>query len=352
MAWENAKPILRPEGVHMGVMKVDKDKCTACGLCIQNCPFQAWEKSEDDTPKLKASYECFSCYNCMVACPVDAISIGSSYHVDSGFWATDPHPLPAKMPLEARDAQDNPTEWNAIEKAVFERRSVRNFKEDPVPESYIRRILEAGRFAPSAGNCQPWKFIVVTDKDFIAEMDRHIQATISGLHGMYMNDEMVKGLSGMVENNPNPGVFDPRQIIGGSGAITKQTLPPSLNAPALILIAGDMRAIAGPQLNIGICGQNMNLVANSLGIKACWVGFYAVVSSNSAIMEKLGVKPPWQIITSLVLGWPKFRQEGVVPREYRPVTWFRGGNREPDIEAEPPLPEVSRMSRHKGKEAK
>jgi len=332
MAWEDVKPILRPDSVHMGVMTADKDACTSCGLCLQNCPFQAWEMDEDEHPRLKEKYECFSCYNCMVVCPVDAISIVESYHVDSGFWASEPNPIPAKLPMEPRDAEGNLAEWNAIERAVFQRRSVRNFKEDPVPESLIRRVLEAGRFAPSAGNCQPWKFIVVTDKELIKEMDEFIWGTINGLHAMYMNDDMVQGLAGMAENNPNPGVFDPRQIIGGSGAIAKKHLPPLLKAPAVILIAGDSRAITGPQLNVGICGQNMNLVANSLGIKACWVGFSQVVNMNPAIVQKLGLKPPWQVVTALVLGWPRFKQEGVVPREYRPVTWFREGGGGPEID--------------------
>ncbi|MEW6188054.1 MAG: nitroreductase family protein [Thermodesulfobacteriota bacterium] len=325
MAWEDVKPILRPEGVHMGIMKVDKDLCTGCGLCIQNCPFSAWEMGGDDHPVLKEKHDCFSCYNCMVVCPVDALSIQESYHVDSGYWASEPNPIPARMPMEARDKDGNPTEWNAIERAIFERRSVRNFKEDPVPESLIRRVLEAGRFAPSAGNCQPWKFIVVTDKSLIKEMDTAIYGIISGLHGMYMNDQMIQGLVPIVESNPNTGTWDPRQIIGGSGAISRGALPPSLAAPAIIIIAGDTRAITGPQLNIGICGQNMNLVANSLGIKACWIGFYSVLNMVPPLFEKLGLKPPWQVISSMVLGWPKFKQEGIVPREFRPVTWFRPG---------------------------
>ena len=332
MAWEDVKPILRPEGVHMGVMKVDKEKCTGCGLCIQNCPFSVWEMGEDDHPRAKEKYDCFSCYNCMVVCPAEALSIQESYHVDKGFWASEPCPIPTRFPMEARDKDGKLTEWNAMERAIFERRSVRNFKEDPVPESYIRRVLEAGRFAPSAGNCQPWKFIVVTDKTFIKEMDTAIHGLISGLHGMYMNDDMVQGLAPMYEANPNPGIYDPRQIIGGSGAISRGALPPSLAAPAIIIMAGDTRAISGPQLNIGICGQNMNLVANSLGIKACWVGFYAFLNLMPPLMEKLGLKPPWQVISSLVLGWPKFKQEGIVSREYRPVTWFREGGKGPEID--------------------
>jgi nitroreductase/NAD-dependent dihydropyrimidine dehydrogenase PreA subunit len=333
MAWDDVKPILRPEGVHMGVMKADADKCTQCGLCMENCPFGAWEAGDDGLPRMRDEYECFSCYNCMAACQEDAIVIVDVYHVDPGhYWATDPRPLGARMPLEPKDAEGKPDKWNEIERAVMERRSVRHFEDRPVPEHFIRRVLEAGRFAPSAGNCQPWKFIVITDKAILAEIDKGIVDTMKMFDNMYKSDDMVKGLEAMCQPPAGPGVFDPRQILGGTPAIVKAELPPSLNAPAMILLLGDERAIGGPQINIGICGQNMNLVANSLGIKACWVGFVAVIENLPQLKEKLGITPPWRIVSSLVLGYPSFPQEGVVPREYRPVTWFREGSDGPEIE--------------------
>jgi nitroreductase len=46
---------------------------------------------------------------------------------------------------------------------IAKRRSIRKFEEDPVPDETLNRVLEAGRWAPSAGNTQPWHFIVVTD---------------------------------------------------------------------------------------------------------------------------------------------------------------------------------------------
>lgn len=46
---------------------------------------------------------------------------------------------------------------------IVKRRSVRKFRNDPVPKEVLDRILEAGRWAPSASNSQPWRFIVVTD---------------------------------------------------------------------------------------------------------------------------------------------------------------------------------------------
>jgi nitroreductase/NAD-dependent dihydropyrimidine dehydrogenase PreA subunit len=339
MNWEEAKPILRPEGIHMGIMKVDKDLCTGCGLCIQNCPFSCWEIGEDDHPKFKDEYACLSCYNCKVACPVDAIIIVQSYYAEEpGFWATKPHRLPAVLPLKPKDKDGNPDQWNVIERAIVERRSVRNFKPDPVPDHLIRRVLEAGRFAPSAGNCQSWKFIAITDRKVLDEIDQAVQAVVGRINGMYRDDSQVQDLSSMVDLN-QPGIFDPRVSIGGMGAIAKGEMGgkksgTTLNAPAVILLVSDTRSISGSQINIGICGQNMNLVCNSLGIKACWVSFVAGLNMVPGFPEKLGIHPPWQIVSSLSIGWPDFKQEGIVPREFRPVTWFRPGAAGPVEETE------------------
>jgi len=325
---DRLEAIMRPKEVRMGVMEVDTENCTKCELCVANCPFKCWEINEDGYPELKDEYACFSCYNCMVVCPTDVISIAESYHATGGFWATEPHPLPAKMPLKPRDKDGNLDEFNAIERAVFQRRSVRNYTDEPVPDHLIRRVLEAGRFAPSAGNCQPWRFIVITDKALIAQMDESLWRQANGLYSAYKDDDALPGLAPMVEDSP--GLFDQRLAIGGMGSVANKDMLGSLGAPCLIVMAADSRAIGGPQIHMGICGQNMNLVANSLGIKACWNGFSAM--GFRAIEDKVDLGPNWEIVTALSLGWPAFAQEGIVPREYRPVTWLREGSDAVEIE--------------------
>ena len=56
--------------------------------------------------------------------------------------------------------------WDIFQK----RRSVRKFKPDIVPQEDIIKIIDAARMAPTSGNQQPWKFLIVTDKDKINEM--------------------------------------------------------------------------------------------------------------------------------------------------------------------------------------
>lgn len=52
----------------------------------------------------------------------------------------------------------------SILKVIKERRSVRRYKADPIPDDILQRVLDAARFSPSGKNLQPWKFILVQDE--------------------------------------------------------------------------------------------------------------------------------------------------------------------------------------------
>ena len=56
--------------------------------------------------------------------------------------------------------------------AIQKRRSVRKYKQDPIPEEALLRVLEAARLAPSGKNFQPWKFIIVKDKELKEKLAR------------------------------------------------------------------------------------------------------------------------------------------------------------------------------------
>ena len=49
-----------------------------------------------------------------------------------------------------------------VSEAIRERRSIRSFRSDPVPDEVIHQMLEAARLAPSGSNRQPWRFIVLS----------------------------------------------------------------------------------------------------------------------------------------------------------------------------------------------
>ena len=62
--------------------------------------------------------------------------------------------------------------------AINTRRSIREFLPDPVPDEHIERILDAARHAPSAGNGQPWRFLVVSDRESLGRLLDRATATL------------------------------------------------------------------------------------------------------------------------------------------------------------------------------
>jgi nitroreductase len=83
--------------------------------------------------------------------------------------AADSSPLTCKFspaPAAEAEAEAQANIWDVIQ----HRRSVRDFRPDAVPDEDIRRIIDAARLAPTSGNQQPWKFLVVRDKRKIDEL--------------------------------------------------------------------------------------------------------------------------------------------------------------------------------------
>ena len=58
---------------------------------------------------------------------------------------------------------------DALHDVVRARRDVRRFRPDPIPEGVLERVLSAAHAAPSVGHSQPWRFLVVEDKEVSAE---------------------------------------------------------------------------------------------------------------------------------------------------------------------------------------
>jgi hypothetical protein len=153
---------------------------------------------------------------------------------------------------------------------------------------------------------------------------------VSMMHAACTDDAMVMGVVQMLGDPVPAGVFDPR-VQGGVGCVARKELPVYLNPPVVIFLATNDKA-AAPDLQVGICGQNMNLAAQSMGLGFCWSNFGASIENIPELKAKLGLEAPWRIATTLALGYPRFKQKGIVPREFRPVAWFRPGADGPEID--------------------
>ncbi|GAB6155072.1 nitroreductase [Desulfosporosinus burensis] len=222
--------------------------------------------------------------------------------------------------VEVSDKVDNSLDegpsqnWNEIEKAILTRRSVRLYQDKQVPEELIKRILEAGRFAPSAGNFQPWKFIVVRDPKLLTLLE---EATIGGCQKIV---EMFGDSKPPQPIHPLPASAT-REIANRNFGVLH-------GAPTAILIFKDVRGFHSPDLDCGIAGQNMVIAASSLGLGTCWVNFVDVAFKFvPQVKEFFGIEYPYEFLTSIAVGYPKVKQLKDVDRETHAVEWYENDSK-------------------------
>ncbi len=135
--------------------------------------------------------------------------------------------------------------------AIRTRRSIRKYEERPIPEEIIQKILDAGRWAPSSDNSQPWGFILIKDQKLRKEI--------------------------------------------ADAASWADFLP---NAPLGIAVVVDPAMASHPVEDGAAATQNMILAAHALGLGTCWIGSYES-GYQEKVKKMLGV-PKDKILLSMV----------------------------------------------------
>lgn len=214
--------------------------------------------------------------------------------------------------------------FNMVEDVIYRRRSVRLYQKKQVPEYLVRRILEAGRFAPSAGNGQPWKFIVIQDQKVIEEMTQDIVKVCKRVKkftdyiepGGERKEWRARLLQRLRTNEFHP------TPLGAMKFVAEGKLGVWHGAPTVIALLTDTRCPGSPVLDIGIAGQNMVLTAHSYGLGTCWVSFIAPLALMSKWKKRLGIRYPYKLVTSIAVGYPRGDPDGYVIRETQAIDWF------------------------------
>lgn len=226
-------------------------------------------------------------------------------------------------------------DWNEVEEAILTRRSIRRFKGRQVPADLIRRILEAARYSPSQGNCQPWSFIVIRDKSMIDEMEAYCVGVCKMLTAKLNYTSYPRGslkrfftrltsrfFNRLKRNDMHPVPMSAVKLIAeGRFAVFHK-------APTVILIIMDKRGVGTPEIDIGVVGTNIVLAAQSLGLGTCWIGFSKLLNRNKAMLEKLGATAPFEITEAILVGYPIGDPTNHISRQTHEISWWENGRKE------------------------
>ena len=168
-------------------------------------------------------------------------------------------------------------------------RSIRRLKPDPVPPELIRKVCEAGTFAPSGGNRQPWIFVAVTDPER--------RAWVAERYGNAWTGYMANAQRAMDEDPMFPE--EKKRNIRSA-----QHLAAHLHeAPVQLFIAGWKRRGMDQSQALFPCAQNVLLACRAVGLGASLTTMHT--SFRAELDAWLGLPPEVPSCALLPIGWPK-----------------------------------------------
>lgn len=144
--------------------------------------------------------------------------------------------------------------------AIKTRRSIRQFQGRPVPDELLTTIIEAAMMAPSAGNQQPWHFVIIADR-----------AKLDAIPSFHPHSKMV------------------------------------LQAPTAILVCGDTTGKPWPTFWVQDCSaatQNLLLAARDLGLGTVWAGVYPDEDRMAGFRKLLAIPESIFPFALIPVGWP------------------------------------------------
>jgi nitroreductase len=185
---------------------------------------------------------------------------------------------------------------NSIIKLIKERRSIRNFENKEIEKELLKEIIQAGKYAPSALNKQPWKFIIITNKNTINDLSLQIKKELKNT----LKKRFIKKIS--LKELKDEELIKHLYLF----AFSKEDII-FFNAPALVIIVTEDKLFYDE--SCACCAENIMLAAHSVGIGSCWIGFASILGIRKDIMKKIGVPEKHHISAAIVLGYPKDKAE-------------------------------------------
>jgi NAD-dependent dihydropyrimidine dehydrogenase PreA subunit/nitroreductase len=287
-------------------ISIDKNLCKRCKVCIEICPNGIFRTDSNVTSVKPERIDlCFMCGQCMAACSEKAIQVsGLDYN---------------------KDFFDLPEKIDSFNALIHSRRSVRAFKDIPVPKEIIEQIVDVISFAPPSFTPLKTEIIVVQDKQLIRK-------SLPYMINMY--DYLMKGLNKpivkhiirrkigheklqLIQNHIVPmfNIKLPFMKNGTEDAITR-------NAQAMILFHANIKS-ENSKTDIIIALTYALLKAHSLGIGATAIDLIPPAIEKTPFLKQIFKIPEEnEVIASMILGYPKYKYRRAIQRQLKSVTWI------------------------------
>jgi nitroreductase len=167
---------------------------------------------------------------------------------------------------------------NPILDTLFHRRSIRKYTDQPVEPEKLDLLMQAAMSAPTAMNCKPWEFVVVTDPEKLAQ-------------------------------------FRKRLIFGNR------------NAPAAIVVCGNPSLSVNPAAQLfwvqdcSLAGENILIAAAGLGLGTVWIGVHPVAEFVRVVREVVGLPKHVRPLGLIYVGYAAEEKPARTQYDAKRVHW-------------------------------
>jgi nitroreductase/NAD-dependent dihydropyrimidine dehydrogenase PreA subunit len=287
---------------------IDENRCTLCGLCARVCLRGVLEEREKGVAVIDPAL-CNLCGHCKAICPTNAPRLSNFSEAEF-----EPSPNMDEFPSPA-----------AFLRFLRRRRSQRIYKSKPVETEKLKMITEAGRFAPTGGNRQGCEYTVARGKNTLGRVCTLALQTLQEQGKLVKEalDRYHRSKEPLPEEYATmqyyPSLFIDR--MAEKWEVGEDQL--LYHAPVLILIHMKQGLTANPQVDASLSALHMILMAETLGLGTCIIGFLLFAITHSAeLREVLEIPSDHQVHVAFTVGYSDVEFLRLVARNPAKTKWI------------------------------
>lgn len=270
------------------MIEINPDQCIKCLKCVSECPAMAI-----DIDSFIVKPNCIKCGHCVAICPKQAIR----------FEGRKPKIL-----------KKNTVNTQELLNLYKNNRSVRNYKDKPVPESKLQKLLDAVKYYPSASNKRNVNITVIAEKEKVSRLNEVV------------SEEMISYFSKLSKGFGN---FAVRMFAGKRLSKTVKKYREYFllkrkqrndficySAPAIMIFHSKKSRVSMSKADSYIWAVNTSHLAQAMGLSCCLVGYIEMTLNRSAakLKEEFGIPAENEVHATLLIGYSNVNYKNEIDR--------------------------------------
>jgi nitroreductase/NAD-dependent dihydropyrimidine dehydrogenase PreA subunit len=288
------------EKIENSLIEIELKECIKCKECVNACPAHLFYMDNNLLHLTNNFVEfCIECGHCVAICPVEIISL-KNYE---------------DLPEFKKLSGENFPSYEQLYNLVLSRRSIRQFKDTPVPQELFDKILGIARYSPTASNSENIFYTILKDKNIVSKISKEITKQVSTFVKLADNEKGREILKQQLNPKEYEAMMENYPKMQGILEIVKQGIDFWCWDAELIIIHGE-RKVGGIPGNTALAAAHIMLAAKTLDLATCSLGYLTYFSNeNKKIRKLLNIPKKHKVGYSLSIGFPKVKYKRIPSRK-------------------------------------